>query len=317
MKIMLVDDEILIVEGLKKILQKQYNTVEIDGFTNPKDALRSMDSVLPDLLITDIRMPAMTGLELIEEAKERGLKYYAILSGLDDVPLLQKSIRLEASDYLIKPVNKQELFSLVNSIASKCEKDEKTMLNKLARSFMTEDACEEQLTAAVDFAKKSEKPVEVFLIFLDKCQKEISFFEACKLYKFAADNYINNAMEVSSAVKSLSNKRKIGSKEITEVVNLVLKDYSKELILNDVAKKVFLQPNYLTTLFKKEMGIGFVHFVNQVRIDEACRKMLELPEQSFAEIANMCGFTSASHFFTTFKKYTDMTPGEFKSRYGE
>ncbi len=108
MRILLVDDEQLIVNGLKKIISRQFPDVETRGFTDPVQALEELKADPAFLLITDIRMPRMTGLQLIQEAREAGVKYCAILTGLEDVPLLQKSIRLQVCDYLIKPVNKED-----------------------------------------------------------------------------------------------------------------------------------------------------------------------------------------------------------------
>ena len=71
MRIILVDDERLIVEGLKKIIGRKYPEMEISAFTGPEDALNEMKARLPELLITDIRMPGMTGLELIAACRKQ------------------------------------------------------------------------------------------------------------------------------------------------------------------------------------------------------------------------------------------------------
>ena len=72
MRIAIVDDEQFIVEGLMKIIGRAYPEEELKGFTDPQEALASLSESLPELLITDIRMPNLTGLELIASLKKTG-----------------------------------------------------------------------------------------------------------------------------------------------------------------------------------------------------------------------------------------------------
>ena len=79
-----------------------------------------------------------------------------------------------------------------------------------------------------------------------------------------------------------------------------------------MAAEVYLQPNYLTTLFRRETDIGFVQYLNQLRVDHACRLLLTQPGLTMTEIAPQCGFASERYFFTTFRRWTGVTPGEFR-----
>lgn len=124
MYVVLVDDEQWIVTGLNKILEKRYPEMRIRCFTDPRQAAVHMMEHMPDLLITDIRMPKISGMELIAQMRDAGLKYYAVLTGMNDVQLLQESIRMQVSDYLIKPVNKTELFALIDRIIGHRQADQ-------------------------------------------------------------------------------------------------------------------------------------------------------------------------------------------------
>ena len=116
MHVVIVDDEQWIVAGLNKILTRQYPDMRVSAFTDPLAAEMFMNTCLPDLLITDIRMPQLSGLELIARMRDAGLRHYAVLTGLNDVHLLQESIRIQVTDYLIKPVSKAELFALIDRV---------------------------------------------------------------------------------------------------------------------------------------------------------------------------------------------------------
>lgn len=115
MYILLVDDEPIILRGVERIILKKFPQHETATFTDPLQALASIQTRKPDLLITDQYMPELTGLELVERAAELGCRHYAILTGYDEFSLVQRALRLHAADYLTKPVNKQDLYHLVEN----------------------------------------------------------------------------------------------------------------------------------------------------------------------------------------------------------
>ena len=74
MKAVVVEDEILIREGLCKLLNKMFPEIRIEGTAgNGQEGLACIETCRPDLVITDIRMPVMDGLEMISDMQERGL----------------------------------------------------------------------------------------------------------------------------------------------------------------------------------------------------------------------------------------------------
>lgn len=102
--VLIVDDELLMRIGLKSIIQW-----EEEGFTilgeaaNGREALELAGTHRPDLIITDIKMPVMDGLELIREARRLDLGgQFVILSCLEEFQYAQEALRLGAADYLIK-----------------------------------------------------------------------------------------------------------------------------------------------------------------------------------------------------------------------
>lgn len=115
MYILFVDDEPIILRGVERSVRRRFPQHETAMYTNPIEALASIRKRMPDLLITDHYMPGLTGLELIKKAAELGCRHYAILTGYDDFTLVQKALRLQAADYLTKPVSKDDLYRLVES----------------------------------------------------------------------------------------------------------------------------------------------------------------------------------------------------------
>lgn len=120
MKIMVVDDEVKICNGVARFIRKRWPEVEVSTISNAIDALASIRHQLPDLLITDLRMPEMDGLELMQQARELGVQHSIVLTGYDEFDLMQQAIRLRAQDYLLKPVDKEQLFQAVETAWKNC-----------------------------------------------------------------------------------------------------------------------------------------------------------------------------------------------------
>ena len=311
MKILLVDDEQLIVDGLKKIISRQFPEVEPYGFTDPIRALDEMKNELPTLLITDIRMPEMTGLQLIQQAKEIGVRNCAVLTGLDDVPLLQESIRLQVCDYLIKPVNKEELYSLIRRIQEQIARESMEQTNVLAENFCSGAWTDEQVARELGARmKRSDCALQEFILMSGR---ELPFWEICdKAIAVVLRKWTDE--EFGTMLRQLPVVKKTTSPEIQKVLAEIRANYAQDLTVTQMGETTHLQPNYLTTLFRKETGKGFIQYLNQYRIEEACRMMLTNPDCPLQDVAEACGFQSPRYFFTVFKKLTDSTPGAFREK---
>lgn len=110
-KIIIADDESNVREKILLYVEKNKDNFEVIGsYKNGYDALISGVPLKPDLIITDIRMPFISGIELIKEAKTQlPLVQSIIISGYDSFDYAKKAIQLGAIDYLSKPVTLQEL----------------------------------------------------------------------------------------------------------------------------------------------------------------------------------------------------------------
>lgn len=118
MRILIVEDENKIAQGISCILTEQSHipcTVKIasDG----KAGLELAASFAPHLTITDVRMFPMNGLDMIHLLQEQNLcRHFIVLSGYDNFPYVQTALRYKCIDYLLKPVDKQRLFYLVEEL---------------------------------------------------------------------------------------------------------------------------------------------------------------------------------------------------------
>ena len=137
--IILVDDE----EEVRKSIIKQIDW-ESAGFKvvgdaeNGEDALEKIEVLEPDVVLTDIRMPYMDGLTLAEKIRQRypSMKV-VIFSGYDDFEYAQKAIKLNVTEYILKPVNVEELTSILKRIKSNLDEEieEKRNVSRLRENY--------------------------------------------------------------------------------------------------------------------------------------------------------------------------------------
>ena len=108
-RVFLVEDEMLIREGIKNSIRWEKEGEASDG----ELALPMILKEKPDILITDIRMPFMTGLELSRLVKQElpGTKI-VIISGYDDFEYAKEAIKVGVTEYLLKPISSAKLCSL-------------------------------------------------------------------------------------------------------------------------------------------------------------------------------------------------------------
>ncbi|MDE6853365.1 MAG: response regulator [Lachnospiraceae bacterium] len=117
-KILIADDEVIIRQGLRFILDWHELGYEIIGeAANGEDALQSILAQKPDLVLLDIRMPQMLGIDVVRCAREQGYQgKFIILSGFTDFEYAQAAIRYGVDYYLTKPIDEDELLSTVQEI---------------------------------------------------------------------------------------------------------------------------------------------------------------------------------------------------------
>lgn len=102
-RIMLVDDEPLILAGIASMLDwEQYDSRIVGKATNGQQALEKLEELCPDIIITDIKMPAMDGIEFMRKAREGGCQaQFILLTNLEEFSLAREAVRLGALDYLV------------------------------------------------------------------------------------------------------------------------------------------------------------------------------------------------------------------------
>lgn len=116
-RILLVDDHSLVRDGIKSLLSDQAGLEVIGEAANGEEAIKLTGELLPDLLICDIRMPNMTGIEAVSKlSKEYVSTKYVMLSMHDSEEYILQSIQAGAHGYLLKDAGKEEFLKAIQTV---------------------------------------------------------------------------------------------------------------------------------------------------------------------------------------------------------
>ncbi|QOX64681.1 response regulator [Anoxybacterium hadale] len=209
MKILYVEDETEAREALSKYLKRHAGKIftAADGL----EGLKLFEEQLPDLVIVDLYMPKMDGLEMIREIKKISHEVYVIITtAVDDVDIILRSVDIGINKYLLKPIDPVELMGAIDEYAVILAQKQKTeILFTVEEKKQLEDKIKKEFTSFLKTATgKGPSGVAVFIDndtieitaydaltvmeknLLDNCQNSIIIEQYRKLFYSANENPI-------------------------------------------------------------------------------------------------------------------------------
>lgn len=126
-KVLLVDDEVVVREGIKERIDwNELGLICIGDCENGMEAMEAVDQLMPDIVITDINMPFVNGLELTRYISEQHpLTKVIILTGYDDFSYAQQAIKLKVNDFILKPITAAELLKVLEKVTAEMNEDKR------------------------------------------------------------------------------------------------------------------------------------------------------------------------------------------------
>lgn len=239
--LLLVDDEADTREALSSYFPWENIGFQIIGQCgNGKEALDFIQSHEKiDVVLTDIKMPIMSGIELAEAIRERKHNIRIIfLSSYREFEYAQKALQYRVSNYIVKPAKYQALLDVFGELKNELEASEPSMAQPSSGG--------------------------------------------------------NNDGLIITQIKSY------------------IQTHYKDANLEDAAKQVFLNANYLSYLFKQKTGQNFTDYLIGVKMKEAMQ-LLRQNEYKTYEISEMVGYSNAKNFTRTFKNYYGKPPSEYRN----
>ncbi len=241
LRVLLVDDEIMIREGFKKLFDWEEHDCEVAGeAADGMEALAQIDMLHPDIVIMDINIPIINGLKVIQMSRIKHPEMaFIIVSGYDDFAYCREALRLQITDYILKPVNYEEFGNCIDNL-------------------------------------------------------KISMFE-----KHAADGKEENREHT-----------------IIGIVRYMQEHMTEEISLNILAEQFHLSAQYISQLFKNEIGVNFLVYLTNIRMEQAKKLLLSTP-LSIAEVSERSGYSDYRVFTKVFKKTEGVTPSQYRRNFLE
>ena len=238
LRVLLVDDEIMIREGFKRLFDWEAHDCEVVGeAADGMEALTQIDTLHPDIVIMDINIPIMNGLKVISVSRiKHPNTAFVIVSGYDDFSYCREALRLQITDYILKPVNYEEFGTCIDNL-------------------------------------------------------KISLFEQRMLTEAESE--------------------KQEERTITGITGYLQEHLAEDLSLSVLAQEFHLNPQYISQLFKNEIGVNFLSYLTNIRMEKA-KKLLLSTSLSIAELAEQSGYGDYRVFTKVFKKSEGVTPSQYR-----
>ncbi|TDX48092.1 two-component system response regulator AtoC [Halanaerobium congolense] len=150
-KILIVDDKENISKVLKAILEAENYIV--DYANDVDEAIRKAKSLNADLIISDIRMPKMSGIEFYETMLKKNIKSkFIFMTAYGSIPMAVKAMKLGASEFLTKPLDYDELKIKIRNLIGQCKIDEKDEIRKKYKRIIGESKAVYNLLETINMA---------------------------------------------------------------------------------------------------------------------------------------------------------------------
>lgn len=165
----------------------------------------------------------------------------------------------------------------------------------------------------LDLAKELTQTYTINIIMVTAFQ---NFKYAQTSIRLGVVDYITKPIIEDELMAVLSKYERLGrySEQIVNAINIIHAEYSEKLTLNYLASKIHINSAYLSRKFHEEVGMGFSEYLNEFRLKEAQRMLVEYPDLSISSVSERCGFNSQHYFSQIFRKMTGQSPRDFRLR---
>lgn len=137
--------------------------------------------------------------------------------------------------------------------------------------------------------------------------------DTCQTIRQVADLHHDMAKDFTGKM-ILNKKSSIISKPVMQCVDYIYSNIKDRITVQDLADHTGLSTNYLSRVFKQNLGVSISDYIREKKIEKATH-LLKYSDESIVDIANYLSFSSQSHFIQTFQDYTGLTPKKYRDRF--
>lgn len=331
LNVYIVDDEKLIRDGMKKLIKWEEHGFSICGeASNGRDALQEILELIPDIVLTDLRMPVMDGLSLAANLSNMVPSVeVVIITGYDEFEYAKEAVRRGVFDYLLKPVSQQELLDSMLRLKQKIQSrsvsypfEEEAQLLQAIRDNNAENAMLALDSMFTNFrtsmARKTEmiKICQKILTELDITYRATRGPKAIAVRPDIQEDY--SAEELEQSVRGYVEKIFIfsgvdSSDLLVEKLKRYLENhYQENISLKMLEDEFYFNASYISRIFKIKTGENYSDYLLKLRIARA-KVLLESSNYSIRQISEMVGFSSSKYFSKVFKDMEGRQPVSYRN----
>lgn len=338
-RLMIVDDREIFRRKFKRYRAFQNNPLFDISFeaSNGEEALKLLRENEVDVVVTDIRMPVMNGLELLAEIKKEALcDCVVMLSEYADFSYAREGIVLGAFDYWVKPIQEEKLSEDLDRVYQYLEKQQKNEqvsipeLSILAKAIVLNDEYLDDILSTIckkvrDLDANNENDIgyQIREIYqknivpgIIKQYEELKDFLVFEQYQCRQEENweISFKKNIHQLAEDISRFALFGSHELIQsICRDILLNIENNISLEMFAEQYHISKTYLSYLFKKEVGNSFVKYVTEVKIARA-KVLLNTSDIKIYEISSRLGFEDSEYFSRIFKSVAGVTPTVYRKK---
>lgn len=339
-KILFIDDDETIEFIVSRMKIWESSNFKITRYAkNGMEALSILEKESFDLIITDIRMPIIDGLELLEDMRKRGDKTLLVLaSTYSEFEYAKRGLQNGAIDYIIKPIteeNLKELFIRVEKLLKEKEnkneeskettlKVSKDRIDKWYNLFInleeTPENLKDKYLKELNNILKEEKVIFSELLFEGVWERIIKVFPwIVKLenieFLFNEESFEEEVQEKISSIQEIIKKYKLNKYDslINKICEIIIKNIGKDKLLDIIAEELELSKDYIGKLFKNKIGITLNEYSTILKMEYG-KKLLKTSNKKVYEISEELGYSTVDYFSKLFKNYTNLTPVQYRKK---
>jgi len=334
-KLIIIDDEKIIRETIGSMIDWKSLDIELVGLCS--NGMEGLDMIIdenPDIVMTDIRMPVFSGLDLIQRIRQLNKDIeFIILSGYSEFEYARTAMSLNVKYYILKPCSKETITGTVKQAIEDCRnKKEKAVpsyifkkVRNLSKDFINKARDSEEILDDLfkllpdghdcDYVKA------VVLSFLTNIWYSYGNLIDSSIYYSELESlettesirqFLNSHMKLLSQKINKETKPQDSSKGfIKKCIEYANENYSNpSLTLKYIAEKcLYMNVDYVSRQFYKITGEKFSSFLGRVRVESAKEILRKKPDEKIYNVAEMVGCGNNPQYLSQlFKKYEGITP---------
>lgn len=337
-RVIIVDDDYNVRQGLSAHIPWGELGAEVILLAeNGLQVIEKLQETEVDLIISDIRMPFVDGLELLKYINENLLFVDVILlSAYAEFEYAREAISLGAREYVLKPINREKLTKItgfVKRIVEEKEFERQLIFKVHTKEFR--DHFKDAVTRAdfdeIDHILKTGESYKNLVLYREYCLSLLIFL--CELMDEGASSIIRHGLIAEfislSTIKDCQRFMKERCREISEkqyngnytkssqmvnkITSYVNENYfDSALNVQGIAAHFGLSPEYLSTMFKSENGNPLSEWIINCRLSKAI-ELLHDSNMTIQQISHKVGYDDVRYFMRIFKKRLGMTPTQYRT----